>query len=77
MASLKVFPGRRRARAVGASPFSQRRTPKGHVLTANGRTELTASKSGLRRVEEPPAGRLLFQLVACVVVCFEVGPEQP
>lgn len=77
MASLKVFPGRRRARAVGASPFSQRRTPKGRVLTANGRTELTASKSGLRRVEEPPAGRLLFQLVACVVVCFEVGPEQP
>ena len=76
MASLKVFPGRRRARAVGASPFSQRRTPKGRVLTANGRTELTASKSGLRRVEEPP-GRLLFQLVACVVVCFEVGPEQP
>ena len=77
MASLKVFPGRRRARAVGASPFSQRRTPKGRVLTANGRTELTASKSGLGRVEEPPAGRLLFQLVACVVVCFEVGPEQP
>ena len=75
MASLKVFPGRRRARAVGASPFSQRRTPKGRVLTANGRTELTASKSGLRK-EEPPAGRLLFQLVACVVY-FEVGPEQP